>query len=514
MKTRIIQDDHEPRHVEPSGDGAHRRRPRAPNLAARMAHWSAGHRKVAIFGWLAFVLVAFMVGSNLGTKEISDLDTYSGEAREAELALDRAGLRPVEEVVFIQSDEFTVRDPEFRAVVEDVTGRLAELRYVANVKSPLTGDGEVSADGHAALVGFEIRGDSTEAKQRVDPSLAAVAAVQAGHANFDIEQFGGASANQAVGETIGDDLKKAGELSVPITLIILIVAFGSLVAAGLPLLIGITAVVAALGLVAIPSHLLPVDESLAAVVLMIGLAVGVDYSLFYLRREREERAAGRSERAALEAAAATSGRAVLISGVTVIVAMAGMLISGDKSFISIAEGAIVVVAVAMFASLTVLPAILAWLGDRVEKGRIPVLGGRRRPAGQSRFWMAVTGARDAAPGSVDPARGRSPGGPRDTGATAQDRHQRHRPAPAGPARDRDLQQGQGRVPGRGRGGHRGGRGRRRSLGRGGRRHLRSAAPRSRARTTSCAVPRWSTATTALSHRSTSRPAATAPTPRP
>jgi uncharacterized membrane protein YdfJ with MMPL/SSD domain len=391
MKTRIIQNGPPPAQAETSGDGPPPRPPRGRNLAARMAHWSAGHRKTAIFGWLAFVVVAFLVGNSLGTKEISDLDTYSGEAREAEVALDRAGLRPVEEIVLVQSDEFTVRDPEFRAAVEDVTGRLAQLRYVEDVKSPLNGDGEVSADGHAALVGFEIRGDSTQAKERVDPSLAAVAAIQAEHPNFDIEQFGGASANKAVQETISDDLKKAGELSLPITLIILIVAFGTLVAAGLPLLMGITAVVAALGLVAIPSDLLPVDDNLSAVVLMIGLAVGVDYSLFYLRREREERAAGRSERSALEAAAATSGRAVLISGVTVIVAMAGMLISGDKSFISIAEGAIIVVAIAMFASLTVLPAMLAWLGDRVEKGRIPVLGRRRRPAGRSRLWTALTG---------------------------------------------------------------------------------------------------------------------------
>ena len=391
MKTRIIQNGEKPAQAETSGNGAPPRPPRSPNVAARMARWSAGHRKTAIFGWLAFVLVASMVGNNIGTKEISDLDTYSGEAREAEVALDRAGLRPVEEVVFIQSDEHTLKDPEFRAAVEDVTGRLAQLRYVENVESPLTGDGEVSADGHAALVGFEIRGDSTQAKERVDPSLAATAGVQARHPNLDIEQFGGASANKAVGETISDDLKKAGELSLPITLIILVIAFGSLVAAGLPLLIGITAVMAALGLVAIPSQLLPVDDNLAAVILMIGLAVGVDYSLFYLRREREERAAGRSERAALDVAAATSGRAVLISGFTVIVAMAGMLISGDKSFISLAMGAIIVVAIAMFASVTVLPAMLAWLGDRVEKGRIPVLGRRRRPAGQSRFWTALTG---------------------------------------------------------------------------------------------------------------------------
>jgi uncharacterized membrane protein YdfJ with MMPL/SSD domain len=362
------------------------------NVAARMAHWSGRHRKKAIWGWLAFVVIVFAVGNNVfGTTQISDVDQLSGEAHEAEVALDRAGMRPVEEVVFIQSDDLTVHDPEFQAAVEDVTGRLSEVPYVENVKSPLTGDSEVSADGHAALVGFEIRGDSLEARERVAPALAAVAAVQADHPNLDVEQFGGASGSKAVNETVTEDLKKAGELSLPLTLIILTLTFGSLVAAGLPLLMGITAVIAALGLVAIPSEFLPVDGNLSAVILLIGLAVGVDYSLFYLRREREERAAGRSETAALEAAAATSGRAVLISGVTVIVAMAGMFISGDKAFISFAEGAIVVVAMAMFASLTVLPAMLSWLGDRVEKGRIPLLGRRRRPAGQSRFWSAVTG---------------------------------------------------------------------------------------------------------------------------
>jgi RND superfamily putative drug exporter len=160
-----------------------------------------------------------------------------------------------------------------------------------------------------------IAGDSTEAADRVDPTLAAVAAAQAKHPALDIEQVGGASANKAINQVIGDDLKKAGELSLPVTLIILTITFGTLVAAGVPLLIGITAVLAALGLVALPSGVLPVDTNLPAVILMIGLAVGVDYSLFYLRREREERAAGRSERAALIAAAATSGRAVLISGV-------------------------------------------------------------------------------------------------------------------------------------------------------------------------------------------------------
>jgi uncharacterized membrane protein YdfJ with MMPL/SSD domain len=362
------------------------------NLAARMAAWSGRHRKKAIWGWLAFVLVAFTLGSASGTTKIADVDQFSGESGRAEATLDRAGLRPVEEVVYFRGANLTVKDPEFRAAVQEVTGRLAKLDHVENITSPLDGANAVSADGHAALVGFDIAGDSTEATDRVDPSLAAVAAVQRAHPNLDVEQFGGASANKAVNSVIGDDLKKAGELSLPVTLIILTITFGTLVAAGVPLLIGITAVLAALGLVALPSAVLPVDANLPAVILLIGLAVGVDYSLFYLRREREERASGRSEREALHTAAATSGRAVLISGITVIVAMAGMFISGDKSFISFAEGAILVVAIAVFASLTVLPAMLSWLGDRVEKGRVPVIGRRRRPAGQSRFWTALTGA--------------------------------------------------------------------------------------------------------------------------
>jgi uncharacterized membrane protein YdfJ with MMPL/SSD domain len=354
------------------------------NLALSMARWSGRHRKKAIWGWLAFVAIAFAAGTMLGSKQISEVDQYTGESHQAEVALERANLRPQSEVVFIQSDDLTIRDPGFQAAVQDVTGRLENERYVENVTSPLDG-GTVSEDGHAALVEFDIAGDSTEAKDRVVPILAEVAAAQKAHPGIDIEQFGSASANKAINQTIGDDLKSAGLLSVPVTLIILTITFGTLVAASVPLLIGLTSVLAALGLVALPSQILPVDDNLPAVILLIGLAVGVDYSLFYLRREREERAAGRGESSALEAAAATSGRAVLISGATVIVAMAGMFISGEKTFMAFAEGTILVVGIAMFASLTVLPAMLSWLGDRVEKGRVPIIG-RRRPSGESRFW--------------------------------------------------------------------------------------------------------------------------------
>src|SRR5204863_10005714 len=156
-----------------------------------------------------------------------------------------------------------------------------------------------------------------------------------------------------------------------------------------PLLLALTAVFATFGLAALPSHVLSLAQEAPAVVLLVGLAVGVDYSMFYLRREREERAAGRSERAALEAAAATSGRSVLISGLTVMVAMAGMFLTGDATFASFGYATMMVVAIAVLGSLTVLPALLSKLGDRVDRLHVPLVGRLRRDAGEGRVWGAV-----------------------------------------------------------------------------------------------------------------------------
>ncbi|MDQ4049036.1 MAG: MMPL family transporter [Actinomycetota bacterium] len=358
------------------------------NLAARAARWSAAHRKTAIFGWLAFVVVAVIAGGMVGQNQIHGADQFSGEAGRAERTLEDAGLRPNSESVLIQSKRLTTEDREFRTAVDQLVSRLSKSRHVKNVVSPLTGGGAVSADKHAALVDFEITGDDLEAQDRLEPAKDAVADVQDAHEGMRVEQFGNISSSKELQETFTEDLLKAETLSFPLTLAILVIAFGSLMAALVPLAVGFTAVMAAMSLVAIPSQLSPVDSNISSVILLIGLAVGVDYSLFYLRREREERAAGREPRSALEVAAATSGHAVLISGLTVMAAMAGMFLSGDKTFFSFAEGTILVVAIAMFASLTVLPALLAWLGDRVEKGRIPFLG-RRRRAGESRLWSAI-----------------------------------------------------------------------------------------------------------------------------
>jgi uncharacterized membrane protein YdfJ with MMPL/SSD domain len=178
-------------------------------------------------------------------------------------------------------------------------------------------------------------------------------------------------------------------LSLPVTLIVLVLAFGTLVAAGIPLLLALTAVFATFGLIALPSHVLPVAFEAPAMVLLIGLAVGVDYSMFYLKREWQERAAGRSPEAALEAAAATSGRSVLISGLTVMTAMAGMFLTGDSTFASLALATILVAAVAVLGSLTVLPALLSRLGDKVDRLRVPFVGRLGSDDGEGRIWGAI-----------------------------------------------------------------------------------------------------------------------------
>ncbi|MGE0067892.1 MAG: MMPL family transporter, partial [Solirubrobacterales bacterium] len=359
------------------------------NIAARAARWSATHRKLAIFGWLAFVVASVVIGGAVGTKSLTDAEAVSGESGRAELALEQARLTPNDEMVLIQSDHLRDGDPAFDAAVEEATRKLAAVPSVRQLSSPVAAGGQVSADGHAALVEFQVPGSEEQAEERVDASLAATAAVQSRNPDVRVEQFGGASAGKALEEVFSDDLAKAETTSLPITLLILLLAFGALVAALVPLLIAFSAVIATVSLLALPSQLVPMDPNVASVVVLVGLAVGVDYSLFYMRREREERRAGRSAGAALQAAAATSGRAVLVSGFTVIAAMSGMLLSGDPTFTSFAVGTMTVVAVAMFASLSVLPAVLSKLGDRVELGRVPFLGRlRERRAGRS-LWAGV-----------------------------------------------------------------------------------------------------------------------------
>jgi uncharacterized membrane protein YdfJ with MMPL/SSD domain len=354
------------------------------NIAARAGKWSATHRKTAIWGWLLFVVLAVVLGGMSGTRTLTDAENGVGESGRADVATEENFPEAAAETVLVKAPAgSTNQSPDFREAVAGLTRELKETPHVTQVESPFQpgNKGQISADGRSALVTFRLEGNDDELSERLGPTIDAVSEARARAPGFEFSQFGDASAEEQVGKAFEDDFRKAEFTSIPVTLIILVLAFGALVAAGVPLLLGLTAVAAAIGLTALVSHVTPMSDAANSVILLIGLAVGVDYSLFYLRREREERAAGRSESAALLAAAATSGRAVIVSGITVMIAMAGMYLIGNATFSSFATGTILVVAVAVIGSLTVLPAVLAWLGDRVDKGRVPLvhrLRSRRR----------------------------------------------------------------------------------------------------------------------------------------
>jgi uncharacterized membrane protein YdfJ with MMPL/SSD domain len=365
---------------------------RQDNLTGRIGRWSVQHRRKAILGWLAFVAAAAVIGFGVIPQEKIDNKTAGGpgESGQATEVLNDAFPTKSAEQVLVQSKTLQSDDPQFKAAVADVTERLQDTKGVDNVVGPYDGEpGQISRDGHSALVTFELPGDSKTAEENVVGTLAAVDAAAKAHPELRIEETGDASSTKAALDKQNEEMGKSTLMSIPLTLVILVFAFGALAAAGIPILLALTSVVATLGLLGPISQIAPVDQSVMHVVLLIGMAVGVDYSLFYLKRAREERAAGRENDAAIEAAAATSGRAVVISGLTVMVAMAGMYLGGITNFNSFATGTILVVAVAVIGSLTVLPALLSKLGDKVDRGRVPLVGRIKSRVGEAGIWSRV-----------------------------------------------------------------------------------------------------------------------------
>ncbi|MGW5657016.1 MMPL family transporter [Streptomyces humi] len=366
---------------------------RVRGLAARAGGWSARHRWAAVGIWVLFVVLAMGLGSAAGRVDVDEGDQLKGETHTAAKIIDDAGIKePASETVLIQAKGTSVKatDDAFRAAVADVVKAVEGTGRVTDVTSPYD-TRTISKDGRSALVQFDMRGDAETAGDRVGPVLDAVAGVQKAHGSLRIEEIGGASMNKQYDDAFGKDFQRAEYSAVPVAFGILLIAFGALVAALLPVGLAITAIMATMGLMGLVSHLQPMSDTANSVMLLVGMAVGVDYCLFYLRREREERDAGRDAGAALRIAAATSGRAIIVSGVTVCVAMAGMLFTGLAEFEAMGLASLMVVAVAMVGSVTVLPALLSLLGHRVEKGRIPFLRRRERAHGpsESRFWTAV-----------------------------------------------------------------------------------------------------------------------------
>jgi uncharacterized membrane protein YdfJ with MMPL/SSD domain len=356
------------------------------NLAAQVGRWSAQHRKAAIFGWILFVVLAVVVGGRIGQNDLDESAAGSGESKRGDMIVEAAGFPDrAGEQVLLQGK--SADDPAVAAAVAEVVSRLERIDGVTEIE-----DGLASKDGRSVLVGFTLRGTEEQVEKLVEQPLAAVAAAQAAHPDVRVEQFGEVSATKAIAAQDAKDGKQSQLISNALLLIILLVAFGAVVAAGLPLVLGASAVAAAVGLIGPVSRLYALPADVAELMVIIGLAVGVDYAMFYSRRVMEERDRGRSVEDAVEVAAATSGRAVLISGLTVLTAMAGLLFAGNPIFVGFGVGTMLVVAVAMLGSLTFLPAMLSFLSRKnwLEKGRVPYIAKRRHAnKGESRVWRAI-----------------------------------------------------------------------------------------------------------------------------
>jgi putative drug exporter of the RND superfamily len=363
-------------------------------LVERIACWSARRRKTVVACWLLFLGAAFVAGQLLGTQARPQYDP--GQAGQAERVLHQLGVvTPPTESVLIQARRAGQRfadDQEMRRAAGAVVAALEHLpRAAADVVSPLgpAGASLVSRDGRSALVTFRVAGPHASADTTVAADMAAVAAVQARYPGVLVAEAGGASTD-AVGNTLMDsDFRRAEMTSVPITLVLLLAVFGALIAAGIPVVLAGSVVITTISLLAALGRWLPIGSNTSQIVLILGMAVGVDYSLFYLRREREERAAGKTFGEALRIAAATSGRAIVVSGVTVMISLAGLFLTGVDLFTGMAFGTIIVVGVAVAGALTLLPAVLSLIGEWADRCRIPVLGRRRTAARPSRLWAGL-----------------------------------------------------------------------------------------------------------------------------
>jgi RND superfamily putative drug exporter len=361
-------------------------------LAAALGGWSARHCKTAIGIWLLFVVAATVLGGAVGQVGLPGYRQGAGDSARAEQILARAHIsQPAAELVLVRSTSaaVTATSPVFRHAVSRALAEINGTGLARQLQNPYASH-LLSADGRDALIRFNL---ADGADSRVGTVLAAVARAQAGSPGITMTETGDASANRALNDTIGTSFSRAEWTAVPLAIGILLAVFGALMAAVLPVVLALTAFIGSVGLADLLSHLIGMNNYANSVMLLMGLAVGVDYSLFYLSRERQERAAGRDRASALQVAAATSGRSILISGLIVMTGLVGMLLSGMATFESLGLAAMVVVFVAMLGSVTVLPAVLSLLGDRVELGRIPLPGRRRRaaaagggPAGRGGAW--------------------------------------------------------------------------------------------------------------------------------
>jgi putative drug exporter of the RND superfamily len=362
-----------------------------------VARWSARRRFTVIGIWVVLFLVGGLLTSMYlsGALTTQAQFTNNPDSKQAQTLLEQrlSGSRRANEVVIVRSESLTVNDPQFKAYVARLKGDLEALKpaVVQQAVDPYqAGNRLVSHDQHAILIPVTMAGTLDDADKNIDQVLDKT--LHAPHPQgFKVWVAGEATAAKDSNTIAEQDLRKGETIGIVAALVILMVVFGAVAAAAVPIVLAIVAIVVALGLVSLLGLAFDLSFFVTNMITMIGLAVGIDYSLFTVSRYREERARGRDKLAAIAAAGGTANRAVFFSGMTVVLALAGMLLNPTTIFRSIAAGAIAVVLVAVAASLTLLPALLAVMGDKVNALRVPVLFRRRQqdPERTRGFWAGV-----------------------------------------------------------------------------------------------------------------------------
>jgi putative drug exporter of the RND superfamily len=366
-------------------------------FTGRITRFAARHPWRTLSAWLVLVVIAFAASGAM--KASSDTATAGTEATTAKNLIEER-LReqtPPEEFIIVESATITAEEAAFAGFIDSLVADLEALAEVDSVASYRNGgEGLVSDDGHTALVTARLTGDEEEAADTAKPLVAVIEAAD-GTDGFRVTTVGFGSVEGEITSLLEDTLKQGELIGIAVALVVLIIVFGAVVAAGVPIVVALLSIFVAIGATALVSNAIEMSEFVVFIITMIGLAVGIDYSLFIVQRYREERARGLQKIEAITMAGATASRTVFFSGMAVAIALAGMLIVPDPVFRSFAVGAILVVAVTVLAALTLLPAVLSLLGDRINWLSLPFIGKRGELKGSGGLWGLTTRAVTAQP---------------------------------------------------------------------------------------------------------------------
>ena len=363
------------------------------SASARIATWSARHRWWVVAASIATVALAVLVLNSVETKRY-DGDGGAGDSAIASDLLDErfeSKSGPGEQLVF-HSPALVASSPEYRQTVEALIGQLRALPEVESAESYYDTDDPsmVSGDGHAVQGRVVIDTSEGKASSKVHAIVEAVKAADENAEDFDIGMAGNTSITEEIEGIVEADFQKIMLITLVLGLGILLIVFRAVVAAVVPLILAIAAIFSATAIATLVSQTYPLAAEYAEMILLMGMAVGIDYSLFIVSRFRDERRAGRSKIDAISVASNTTGRAVLYAGVTVVLSLTGLMLTDNPIFISLALAAVIVVMLAIVGSLTLLPALLAVLGDSVNRLRLPIIGRDRSANNGGGVWSAIT----------------------------------------------------------------------------------------------------------------------------